>query len=277
MTAIAIWRNDEDTGNPSLWAAADSRVSEKGGKILIDDAVKILSLPIICRRPGSDGFFKEPYFVHTLGYCFAGSTLMGQNAYLGLSMLLSNLGSATSYVPSIDDIACQILAYLTATFRDYSAVAAQQSLFEVALFGYCRVAQRLEIFVFSPEKVHGMYKFRKIPFQNLQKHDFVYLGNERSLVVNKISDNISGGSEDDYRVARAPRFVIQEFIASSESPAIGGDLQIAIADRFGLRPFALAKRRELGEPTAYFSYLGRELTDDLTTVGEARVSPIALE
>jgi hypothetical protein len=59
-------------------------VSSVDGNLLIADAVKILSLPIICRRPGPNGSFSEAYFVHTLGYCFAGSTLMGQNAILGL-------------------------------------------------------------------------------------------------------------------------------------------------------------------------------------------------
>jgi hypothetical protein len=29
MTAIAIWFNDENPKNPSLWVASDSRVSKK--------------------------------------------------------------------------------------------------------------------------------------------------------------------------------------------------------------------------------------------------------
>src|SRR5690348_11601459 len=136
MTAIAIWRNDEIAGNPSLWATADSLVSGPQKEQLIGDAVKIFPLPIICRRPGPTGFFSEPYFVHTLGYCFAGSTLMGQNSYLGLTPLLSNIISTNSYLPSMRDIASHILAYLQRTFDDYKAVAAANSLFQVALFGH---------------------------------------------------------------------------------------------------------------------------------------------
>lgn len=276
MTAIAIWRNDEVEGNPSLWAAADSRVSGVDGNLVIADAVKILSLPIICRRPGPSGFFSEAYFVHTLGYCFAGSTLMGQNAYLGLAPLLSNLISATSYVPSMEDIARQILAHLKVTFADYRPIGAQQSLFEVAVFGYCHRAQNLEIFHFRPRLVQDVYEVALEAHQHLHAHDFVYLGNDGSAVREEIANAFNREAEPDRPISRAPRFVIQDLIASDESPTIGGDLQLAIADRLGLRPFALVKPYVLGQSAAYPSYLGRELTGDLTTVGEARVSPMMI-
>lgn len=276
MTAIAIWRNDEVEGKPSLWAAADSRVSGVDGNLIIADAVKILSLPIICRRPGPNGFFSEAYFVHTLGYCFAGSTLMGQNAYLGLAPLLSNLISATSYIPSIDDIARQIFAYLKVTFEDYKSIGAQQSLFEVAVFGYCHRTHRLEIFHFRPRLVQDVYEITLEAHQNLRAHDFVYLGNDGATLRKEITNAFNDEAEPGRPVSRAPRFVIQDRIANHESPTIGGDLQLAIADIFGLRPFALIKPYVLGQSAAYPSYLGRELTDDLTTVGAAQASPMMI-
>ncbi|MEO9340587.1 hypothetical protein ABFT80_24560 [Mesorhizobium sp. SB112] len=276
MTAIAIWRNDEVEGNPSLWAAADSRVSGVDGTLLIADAVKILSLPIICRRPGPDGFFSDAYFVHTLGYCFAGSTLMGQNTYLGITPLLSNLISATSYIPSIEDIARQILAYLKVTFEDYRPIGAQQSLFEVAIFGYCHRAHQLEIVHFRPELVQNVYEVGMEARQNLHAHEFLYIGNDRAALRKEITNAFNGEAVSGRPISRTPRFVIQDRIASDKSPTIGGDLQLAIADRFGLRPFALVKPYVLGQTAAYVSYLGRELTDDLTTVGEARASPMMI-
>lgn len=276
MTAIAIWRNDEVQGNPSLWAASDSRVSGVGGHLLINDAVKILSLPIICRRPGQNGFFSEAYFVHTLGYCFAGSTLMGQNAYLAIAPLLSNLISTTSYVPSLEDIARQILAYLKVTFEDYRPVGAQQSLFEAAVFGFCHRRQQLEIFHFRPELVQSVYELEMVAHQNMHTHDFVYLGNDREALEEEISMAFATETLPGYPNSRAPRFVIQNRIASDRSPTIGGDLQLAIADSLGFRPFALVKPRVLGQPAAYTSYLGRELTEDLTTVGQAQVSPMMI-
>lgn len=278
MTAIAIWRNDEVEGNPALWVAADSRVSGSGGQLLIADAVKILSLPIICRRPGVDGFFNTTYFVHTLGYCFAGSTLMGQNTYLGLLTLLSNLKSVNSYIPSVEDVARHIRAYLDLSFRDYGprSIEAKQALFEVALFGYCHKTLRLEIFVLRPELIEGIYEVGVTAYQELKTHDFIYLGDDKAALEQEISDAFAGEAVPGRPIARAPRFVIQDRIESNRSPTIGGDLQLAIADRFGLQPFALTKPRVLGQPEAYFSYLGRELTAELTFVGEAQAIPMGI-
>jgi hypothetical protein len=155
-------------------------------------------------------------------------------------------------------------------------IGAQQSLFEVAVFGYCQRTQRLEIFHFRPRLVQDVYELALEVHQNLHPHDFVYLGNDGRALRNEITSAFNGEAEPHRPISRAPRFVIQDRIASNESPTIGGDLQLAIADRFGLRPFALVKPSALGQSAPYPSYLGRELTDDLTTVGEARASPMMI-
>lgn len=82
MTAIAIWLNEEDPNRPALWVAADSLVTRAGEFRLIGDAAKIMPLQVVCRRPDSQGFFSKLASVHSYGYAFAGSTLVGQNVYL---------------------------------------------------------------------------------------------------------------------------------------------------------------------------------------------------
>ena len=91
MTAIVIWLNDENPQLPSLWVASDSRVSKSKDSRLIDDATKIFALPVVCRSASQNGFFTDITYYHTYGYCFAGSTLLGQNTFLALMPLLSNL------------------------------------------------------------------------------------------------------------------------------------------------------------------------------------------
>jgi hypothetical protein len=73
----------------------------------------------------------------------------------------------------------------------------------------------------------------------LHTHDFVYLGNDGAALREEITNAFNGEAVPGRPISRAPRFVIQDRIANDESPTIGGDLQLAIADRFGLRPFAL--------------------------------------
>ena len=282
MTAIAIWLNNE-TKSPALWAVAYTMVSSHNQHQLthnqhqlIGDAVKIWSLPIVCRRPDQDGCFSDTYFTQTLGYSFAGSTLMGQNAYLGLSPLLSNIISPSGYIPYLNDIACQIRAYLSQTFDAYKPVAAYNSLFEVALFGHCPRNNRLEIYCFRTKPEMGEYKLVMTAHQNLQEHDFVYLGDDPLSLKGEIKNAFAAEPSPGRMKSRAPRQVLAEHIASKNSPTIGGDLQLAIVDKWGFRPYALGKPRVHGQPAAYFSYLGYELTEELITVGEARVSLTAM-
>jgi hypothetical protein len=201
---------------------------------------------------------------------------MAQNAFLGLLPLLSNLVSPTSYTPAVTDIARQILAYLKATFDDYKAVGAEHSLFEVAVFGYCLREKRLEIHHFKTQKNNEMYQVVLESHLPLDAREFLYLGDDSTVMHEKIAWALSSPPLPGRPPARAPRFVIQDRIDDSQSPSIGGDLQLAIADQFGFRPLALVKPYVKGQPKSYVSYLGRELTDDLTYVGEARASPLMI-
>ncbi len=112
MTAIAIWCNKEVEENPSLWIAADSRVTSSEDSVLLEDASKIFPLPIVCRSPDSRGFFSQVTHTHTYGYCFAGSTLMGQNSYLAIAPLLSSLILTTECFPAMTDVADFTLKHL---------------------------------------------------------------------------------------------------------------------------------------------------------------------
>jgi hypothetical protein len=145
-----------------------------------------------------------------------------------------------------------------------------------AVFGYCHRTQQLEIFHFRPVLVQNVYEVGLEAHQNLHAHDFVYLGTDGAALREEISNSFNGEAIPGRPISRAPIFVVRDRIASDESPTIGGELQLAVADRFGLRPFALARPYVLGQSAAYTSYLGRELTDDLTTVGEARASPMMI-
>ncbi|MFM6079751.1 MAG: hypothetical protein ACKPEO_22240 [Sphaerospermopsis kisseleviana] len=121
MTAIAIWFNDEYPDKPCLWVAGDSRVSKKektytgndSYSTLIEDAAKIFTLPVVCKNPDENGFYSKIYYYHSYGYCFAGNTLLGQNSFLALMPLLSNLIANDDYIPPMNCVAEFICQYLT--------------------------------------------------------------------------------------------------------------------------------------------------------------------
>lgn len=271
MTAIAIWCNFENIHHPGLWVAADSRVSQAAGPVLVEDAAKVFALPIVCRSPGTEGFFSEVSYTNSFGYCFAGSTLMGQNAYLALLPLLGNLSVQDGYVPSLAEVAKYVHRYLSLKFDDYKLRQGEGAMFEVAIFGHCHRTKTLSAFHFSPELKDGVYSMSIAEYSNMQDKEFLYLGDRKRELSEMLKVAFEGKSVPGRPLSRIPRYVIQDCIDNGTFPSIGGDIQIGIADSFGFRQFVLCKPRVHGQSAAFFSYLGRELTDELTWLGEAHV------
>jgi hypothetical protein len=277
MTAIVIWFNDENLENLSLWVASDSRVSKNLSSTLIDDAAKVFTLPVVCRFPDEDGFLSKIAYYHTYGYCFAGSTLLGQNTFLALMPLLSNLVAVQPYIPPMDSVAQFILKYLGRSFDEYKVIAGASSAVEVALFGWCHVTQKHYIFHYYPEQGdNGIYIIKCTTHTNLDKKSFVYLGDHRNELTRKIQEAFDGENKPGRSLSRIPRYVIEEQIENNEYITIGGDLQLGIADQYGFRPFSICKPRVSGKPEAYLSYLGYELHEDIKNVGDAYIGLSAM-
>lgn len=272
MTAIVIWLNNETSNNPSLWIASDSRVSKNQKSILIDDAAKVFTLPVVCRFLGQNGFFSQVGHFHTYGYCFAGSTLLGQNTFLALMPLLSNLAANQRYTPPMTDVADFIFKYLARAFDDYKVIACEQSAVEVALFGWCHNTQKLHIFHYYPSDDNGVYEMKYKSYTDLDEQSFVYLGDYKNEMTQKIQTALDADSKSNSPLSRTPRKIIEEHIQDSKYGTIGGDLQLGIADQFGFRPFSICKERVPGKPDAYLSYLGYELHQDIQNVGNAWVN-----
>jgi len=274
MTAIAIWCNHERPENPGLWIAADSRVSDSDGDLLIDDAAKIFALPVIGRTVGADGFFTKLHYAHSYGYCFTGNTLLGQNAYLSLFPLLTDLVSFSddpNSIPSLADVASYIHRYLSLTFDACKGRRAEHSIFEVALFGHCTRTNSLSAYHFITKQdcEDGIFKVTYKSHENMQENDFIYLGTKASNIPSQIEAAFRVTSLPARPTSRAPRYVIQDHINDVSVPTIGGDLQLGIADKLGFRALKLMKP-SVAE-SAIVSYLGRDLMSDLQWVGPAWV------
>lgn len=277
MTAIAIWLNNESQEHPALWVAADSRISASHTeRILIEDGAKIFPLQIVSREPGTNGFFSKVSYFHSIGFCFAGNTLMGQNAYLSLAPRLSNLISPTGYVPSMADIAKYVHTHLQLTFNDYKGRVGEHAIFEAAIFGYCHSINALAIVHFRPQISDGMCVLGASTKNGMQPGEFQYLGDKKDLMTRRLSEALSGVSSPERPISRIPRYVIQACIDDESLPTIGGDLQLGIASSFGFQLLTLCKPRIVGQPGAFLSYLGRELTAELSYVGEAQVGGPAI-
>ncbi|WP_071191054.1 hypothetical protein [Trichormus sp. NMC-1] len=278
MTAIAIWFNDENPDSPSLWVAADSRVSKltdvghSGHSTLIDDAAKVFTLPVICKYPGENGLYSRISHYQTYGYCFAGNTLLGQNSFLSIMPLLSNLIANEKYIPPMNCVAEFIYQYLSRSFDEYKVIACNNSAIEVALFGWCHANQKYYIFHYYPsQNEEGEYKINCITHTDLTRKSFIYLGDEKDDLEVKIKEGFNKQDIADIVLSRTPQYVIETHIQNHKYPSIGGDLQLGIANQYGFQPYLICKPRVFGKPEAYLSYLGYELHQDIKNVGYALV------
>ena len=272
MTGIAIWPSYIDLERPRIWASGDSLISQHGGSPLIQDGAKIFSVPVVCRSVGKDGLFSEPYFAHTLGYCFAGSTLMGQNSFLSAAPLLTTLTSEEKYIPSMEDVAKYFHYFMRNSYDYYKAIAQGGAQFEAAIFGWCHNAKALEAWHFKPSDASGAWEIviEKVDF--CESGRFLYLGDHKDHVKVELATAVLLCADNE----QAPRKVIQELIESEIYGSIGGDEQLAIANEFGLQPYQLARSTVSGRPPTKFTHLGIELTDDIAWVGKARVGGPAI-
>ncbi|WP_244390689.1 hypothetical protein [Pseudoalteromonas sp. KAN5] len=278
MTAIVIWRNEEDIYNPTLWVVSDSLVSNNNSA-LIEDASKVFTLPIKLTIPDERGYLNKVYYQHSLGFCFAGSTLMGQNSYISILPLLSNLICHKKYIPSFIEIATYILNYFRGTFLSYLTRHNNKAFFEASIFGYCHIENKLQIAHYFVENTDADgYNVKLIIKENKSTSDFLYLGDKPQLMREKIESALNGEGKPGRSKSRAPRYVIEDAInnKSPEYSSIGGDIQLGIANFSGFKPYTIQKPYEIGKPASYISYLGRELTPELSSVGIARVGGDAM-
>lgn len=272
MTAIAIWLNQENPDHPSLWVAADSLVSGADQSRLIGDAAKIMPLHVVCRRPNAQGFFTELASVHSYGYAYAGSTLVGQNVYLSLTPLLSNLNVHGDYSPSLAEVAEYVFRYLRTSYENLKVSLGPKAHFCIAIFGWCPATESVGIYRFEPTiNLSGQYEVMCSVMTNLSGDQFVYLGDCSAHMSEEIARALAGDGSPGRALSRAPRYIIEQHIDSDAYPTIGGDLQLGIADASGFRPYMLCRLRVPGEAAAYISYLGRELSDDMRQLGAAYV------
>lgn len=264
MTAIAIWYAQEADDPPLLWAAGDSRLT-KGGGALLDSCAKILPLHVRCSAD-SRGLHSR---THSYGYCFAGNSLMGQNSYLLVSPLLTGLVAGGTYLPSMEDVGRFLFAHLKASFAEY--VLAQESMFEVALFGWCPTTEQFLAWHFRPALENGIYRIIAEPKQFLKNGDYLYLGDHRKELSAQIEASLLI-PQDARRLVRGPRKVIENALVSGQFESIGGDIQLGIAQRGGYWPLILATEDPESHLGVKFRHLGRELTGQLLTVGQAIVA-----
>jgi hypothetical protein len=200
---------------------------------------------------------------------------MGQNPYLALVPLLSNLMIVVpNHLPSFQHVASFVCNYLKLAFDDFRFVAAGGAMFEVGMFGFCHVTQQFRVCHIRPTRneATGIYDVLTVRDAPMEHGEILCLGDKCQEIKEEALAGLAGPAVPGSLPGRAPGRIIERYIADQTCPTIGGRLQLGIADRSGFHGMAIVRPRVVGHPEAEMTYLGRHMWDEIKPVGPAIVA-----
>lgn len=115
MTLVMAWREKEID---RVWVVSDSRLSNVGtrGTVrLTDSAAKLLSVPVVLRRPTPSNVLGTPVLTTNLAFAYAGSSLIAMQSYAAVLPLWSHLQTnGPERLPSVRDFAKHLGTFVAA-------------------------------------------------------------------------------------------------------------------------------------------------------------------
>jgi len=240
MTAIANWINKESTDYHSIWSIGDSKVTDKNsGTTLTLENSKVLENPISVIDLSSHPEKRFKYFNHSIGFSYAGSTLIGLNCFATLSTMLLNLGGINGVIPdlkNISSLASKVIDYYS------KSISNLYNPFEAIIYGYCHFNKRLERYSISKKEINGELFY--VP-DNISEETIFLLGDKKTEILEQINNNqklILDKNSQDYW--RSPLKTLSNITTSNLYESIGGGTQLNIANQFGCNPYQAVGERE---------------------------------
>lgn len=225
MSLVGVFVSEENPGHPVLWMVSDSRITDSNRQLMLEEGMKLFSLPIVCVGPDAAGLYSEPYFAQEIGLGCVGGTLIYLHVYATLVTLLMNLAGSGA-VPSLEQIADTVARVTTIYVKSYGEKA-NSTAHRVAfvLGGYCAVDERLEAFEIAVTFSEGAFdRFDATPV-DLSEGKVTWFGDFAVEAAAAVEETRSH-SPEPLAWHRAPVFVLREFIQDAKYDTIGGDVQV---------------------------------------------------
>lgn len=261
MTIVLAW---ERPNFGDICAIADSRVSDAEGPIL-NSAPKLFPLEINVHVEAK----RKPRiaFRHSVGFAYAGSSIVAQSVYAFASASLKDLFlKRGGSVPSLKNIAEAVgdiaEKYVEEVWGKY--YPDNRGRAEFFIFGYCKRSNKLQIFKITPVVVPKFsIKVEEAP-----------LGGPRLLCCLGDKTAISEFQRKQVELQNVPyQEVLQSLLAEDRINCIGGGVQTIIAGRSGAR--VLPTLVPTGDKTADLMFLNLHL-DRLRPVGDCTIGTEAI-
>lgn len=210
-----------------LSCAADSRVSNNGSQQISNTGAKLFTIPVRTHKQKNDQH--SLIDTHTLGFAFAGSTLLATNTHAIASnctqMLLSAKDSGGASMDLVANIYQKAAEYVTKDMNQNFAPP-QWQFFDFLIFGYCKTVNDFQAYFCTKKIENNVFEMakEKIPFKSglllsfgSGKEEF----NEKLEIKNSLGLN------------RPVFTVFQDTINNSENNTIGGNIQLMESTKSG--------------------------------------------
>jgi hypothetical protein len=268
MTAILSWFNQEEGTLPYIITVGDTKISGGEGTLTLEGA-KVLELPIKCKDLTTPS--QEVYFTSSIGFAFAGSTLVGLNVYCYLQTIFANLGGLKQQnklpdYKSICSKAKEVLLLYTTSIRSIS---------ELLLFGFCPKFKNPFICTIKPKSTaNGIDYDIEIKDRFSDEIEVLLIGDKKEDIKQLVDDEISKQTiKHSLNYWRAPAKVLREIIEQNKFETIGGNLQLATVNSFKFDTYSVVVPIKGQEPKATMKFRNFDVFDGIgKPVGECMVS-----
>jgi hypothetical protein len=227
--------------------AADSRISDAEGK-LIDEAIKVFELPVVC-RDGSAGVPGVRRLAgRSIGMLATGSSLVYQNVQGTLGAILANLIGPPPG-PTIEDVAGLAATITTLYVRSLGENRPEGAELVGIVVGGVSESGEPEAFELTlRHDAEGRFEFGPTRVELRRGHPrFFGYGEERA---EERYREIACRDEPGAPAERAALNVIRDFIDDPETKPVGGEIQIGLTVGADFHRVASVRPLVPGEPGA---------------------------
>ena len=268
MTLVMVWK-ERDVQR--FWLVSDSRLSSPGNvgeRRLTDRGAKILEIPLILRSPNIGRPGSQRVRSTTLGFAYAGSSLVALQSYTAILPLWSRLQVGPSELfPSIGQCAEHLAKFVEVYYRESGSQC------ECILTGYDEPSGMLDAWVIKTvvRQNCAIAITRQLSLTNPGAIEVLGTGGNDAR--NELSRRYQSSELENWR--REPLDMIRETLSADCPGSVGGGVQLGALTASGFEVAFDVQRAtcesHCNAPLCAMTYRGFPFTD-ISRVGDAIIT-----
>jgi hypothetical protein len=191
-----------------------------------------------------------------LGFAYAGSSLPALSTHGFATACLLNLMRSGPVVdpPDLQLVHNWISRIAESYVRDIAAC------FEFLFFGFCPSTARYRAFHFCAKEIGQSLSIASCERRLSNRQEIIAIGSGAPKFQRRF-DELVGEGDSFKTTSRLPRAVVEEMIRDPSRPDVGGDVQIAYANRAGLQRLQSVVPISPRSPFPRITFLGQDIQD----------------